>query len=198
MSQNNSKLLLNAGCGTHYAEGWVNVDVWSSATTKPDVVVFPGEPYPFPDNHFDAVYLGHVIEHIDWKSVNSFLLEIKRVAKPNAPILIVGPDVYKTINRWKDGLEPWHMVLSTLEHQEHNYQPDREHEFWDGAAHHWNCHHDRVHSLLTNLGFSEITDYFNKIPNDTEAKWWHDENTGITWPVVGKWHWQFAIHAIAQ
>jgi len=191
-------ILLNAGCGTHYAQGWVNCDVWEGDTTKPDVLIKPGEPYPFPDNHFDAIYLGHVIEHIDWRSVSDFLLEMKRIAKPGAPMLIVGPDVYKTIQRWKDGVEPWHMVVSTLEHQEHNYQPGREDEFWDGATHHWNCHHKRVEQLVTDLGFSEITDYFDRIPNDVEAKWWNDVNTGINWPVVGKWHWQFAIHAIAK
>ena len=46
--------LLNAGCGTHYASGWVNTDTWVTADTKPDVQVKPGEPYPFAENHFDG------------------------------------------------------------------------------------------------------------------------------------------------
>lgn len=190
--------LLNAGCGTHYAQGWVNCDVWQSDTTKPDVVVQEGSPYPFPDDHFDAIYLGHVIEHIDWRSVPGFLRDMRRVAKTGAPILVVGPDVYKTIQRWKDGLEPWHMVASTMEHQEHNYQPNREEEFWDGATHHWNCHHQRVWDILDNLGYLDLKDYFDIIPNDTSMKSWTDSSTGISWPVVAKWHWQFAIHAIAK
>ena len=190
--------LLNAGCGTHYAEGWVNCDVWESKTTRPDVLVTPGAPYPFPDNHFDAIYLGHVIEHIDWRAVPDFLLDMRRIAKPDASILVVGPDVLKTIQRWKNGEEPWHMVLSTMEHQEHNYQPDREEEWWDGATHHWNCHHQRVWDMLIRLGFTNLTDYFDKIPNDTSMKSWADPDTGVNWPVVAKWHWQFAIHAIAK
>jgi predicted SAM-dependent methyltransferase len=51
--------LLNAGCGTWYADGWVNTDTWEDDNTKPDIVVKAGEPYPFPDNHFDAIFLGH-------------------------------------------------------------------------------------------------------------------------------------------
>lgn len=189
--------LLNAGCGTHYAKGWVNCDVWVSKTTRPDVVVLPGEPYPFPDDYFDAIYLGHVVEHIDWRAVPGFLLDMRRIAKPGAPILIVGPDVLKTIQRWSEGREPWEMVLSTMEHQEHNYQPDRESEFWDGATHHWNCHHQRVWDMLQKLGFSDLQDYFERIPNDTRSQWWPDTDTGINWPVVAKWHWQFAIHCRA-
>ena len=190
--------LLNAGCGTHYAKGWVNCDVWQSETTKPDIIVEPDQPYPFPDDYFDAIYLGHVIEHIDWRSVPGFFRDMRRVAKPGASVLVVGPDVYKTIQRWKDGQEPWYMVVSTMEHQEHNYQPSREGEFWDGATHHWNCHHQRVWDLMDNLGFLGLDDYFDRIPNDTSMKSWTDTSTGISWPVVAKWHWQFAIHAIAK
>ena len=189
--------LLNAGCGTHYAKGWVNCDVWQSETTKPDVLVEPNQPYPFPDNHFDAIYLGHVIEHIDWRLVPDFLLDMRRVAKPGAPVLVVGPDVLKTIQRWREDREPWEMVLSTMEHQEHNFQPGRESEFWDGATHHWNCHHQRVWDILNELGFTDLQDYYDRIPNDTRASWWLDTETKIKWPVVAKWFWQFAIHCRA-
>lgn len=185
--------LLNAGCGTHYAQGWVNVDVWSSDTTKPDVVAKPGEPYPFEDNYFDAVFLGHVIEHIPWPEVPAFLTDISRVAKPNAPILVVGPDVYKTIKRWKDGEEPWWMIESVMEHQDINHQPDREHEWWDGALHHWNCHEKRVEKLLGAVGFRNIENVFDSIPNDPYGKTWWDEKNQITWPVVGKYWWQLAF-----
>jgi len=181
---------LNAGCGTHYAQGWVNTDVWESDTTKPDVRVTPGEPYPFEDNTFDAVFLGHVIEHIKWDEVPSFMRDMQRIAKPNAPFLLVGPDVHKTIKRWKEGLEPWWMVESVMEHADMNFQPDREDEWWDGAHHHWNCHEKRVESLLSGMGLKDITNVFSVIPNDPMGKSWVDPVTKIEWPVVGKYHWQ--------
>lgn len=185
--------LLNAGCGTHYAQGWVNTDVWVSDTTTPDVQVVPGQPYPFEDSTFDAVFMGHVIEHISWNNVLEFLKDMSRVAKPNAPMLIVGPDVLKTIIRWRDGQEPWHMVLSVLEHLDMNYQPGRETEWWDGAHHHWNSHEERVEALIRNVGFVDIENVFKLIPNDANGKSWHDEKTNITWPVVGKYYWQLAF-----
>ena len=185
--------LLNAGCGTHYANGWVNTDVWSSDTTKPDVVVAPGEPYPFEENYFDGVFLGHVLEHIPWPEVPAFLDDISRVTKPGAPILVVGPDVYKTIQRWANRQEPWWMVESVLEHQDRNWQPEREGEWWDGAHHHWNCHEARVEKLLNGMGFTNITNVYEDIPNDANGKSWFDAVTDITWPVVGKYYWQLAF-----
>jgi SAM-dependent methyltransferase len=184
--------LLNAGCGTHYAKGWINTDVWDDGTTtKPDIRVEPGKPYPFEDDYFDAVFLGHVIEHIAWPEVIPFLLDMKRVAKPNAPFLVCGPDVLKTIKRWSEGLEPWEMVLSTMEHQDVNTQPEREHLWWDGASHHWNCHHSRVEKLLTQCGFAELKDVYDVIPKNTTGKSW--KNNEIEWPIVGHWYWHFAI-----
>lgn len=189
------KNLLNAGCGTHYAKGWINTDVWDDGeTTKPDVKVIPGEPYPFSDNNFDAVFLGHVLEHIAWPEVPRFLQDMRRIAKPGAKFLVCGPDVLKTIQRWAQGQEPWHMVLSTLEHQDINTQPEREHLWWDGATHHWNCHHERIVNLLSAAGFSEITDVFDVIPKNPLGKEWNDGD--IRWPVVGHWHWHFAVTCI--
>lgn len=187
--------LLNAGCGTHYAHGWINTDVWDDGkTTKPDVKVEPNKPYPFEDNYFDAVFLGHVIEHIPWNQVQNFLYDMKRIAKPGAHFLVCGPDVLKTIKRWGVGQEPWEMVLSTMEHQDLGTQSDQENLWWDGAHHHWNCHHERVNKLLQQVGFDELTDVFDAIPKNPLGTSWVDKE--IIWPVVGHWHWHFAIRCI--
>lgn len=184
--------LLNAGCGTHYAKGWVNTDVWESDTTRPDIRVTPGEPYPFDDNTFDAVFLGHVIEHIPWQDVLPFMQDMSRIAKPGAPFLLVGPDVYKTIKLWHEGAQPWWMIESVMEHLDMNFQPDREEEWWDGAHHHWNCHERRVENLLTAIGYKNVVNVYDRIPNDPSMTSWHDSDIGITWPVVGKYFWQLA------
>jgi SAM-dependent methyltransferase len=189
--ENTMSNYLNAGCGTHYAKGWVNTDTWVTDTTTPDVQVKPGEPYPFPDDHFDAVFLGHVLEHIPWAQVPAFLKDMQRITKPGAPVLVCGPDVYRTIQRWSKGMEPWWMVQSVMEHLDvqDTHVPDL--EWWDGAHHHWNCHHERVEKVLKSTGFTDLKDAFDMIPKDPLMKGWkHD---GINWPVVGHWHWHFAI-----
>lgn len=182
---------LNGGCGTWYADGWVNTDVWKDETTKPDVLIDPGEPYPFLDDTFEAVYLGHVIEHIAWPLVPPFLSEIQRISKPGALVLVVGPDVFRTIKLWSAGSQPWFMVESTLEHQDVNWQPGRTDKVWLGAAHHWNCHEERVVALLQAQGFNDIEVCTDEIPNNPSGKNWTDR--GIDWPVVGKHEWQFAV-----
>jgi SAM-dependent methyltransferase len=184
-------MLLNAGCGTHYASGWVNTDVWENDDTRPDVRVTPGEPYPFDDDTFDAVFLGHVVEHIDWSLLPAFLRDMSRIAKPGAPMLIVGPDVYRTIDRWRNGHEPWWMVQSVLEHQDVNADNRGPDEVWDGATHHWNCHEERVVTLVTSLGFPNIQAVSDTIPDGND---WKDPGDGkIVWPIVAKAPWQCAV-----
>jgi SAM-dependent methyltransferase len=188
---------LNAGCGTHYADGWTNTDCWVSETTRPDVRVTECEPYPFPDDTFDAVYLGHVLEHIPWPDVVPFIVDMARVAKPGAPILAVGPDVYRTIRRWRDGQEPWHMVVSTMEHADGNYQPGREDEVWTAAHHHWNCHADRLATVMRAAGLDGVLDVSDIVPDNFQlhgeaSRWWDDPGTGVRWPVVCKASWQCA------
>lgn len=169
----------------------MNTDVWDDgSTTRPDVVVKQGEPYPFADDEFDAVFLGHVLEHIPWREVPIFLDEMKRVAKPGAKFLVCGPDVFKTIKRWASGQEPWHMVLSVMEHLDATEQ-GQENVAWEGAHHHWNCHHERVWNLLGISGFVGLRDVCDEIPKNPSGSGWNDGE--ISWPVVGHWHWHFAI-----
>lgn len=198
---------LNVGCGTHYAHGWVNSDVWEDHATKPDVVVPSNEPYPFEDDTFDAIYMGHVLEHIDWSHVGEFLVDMNRIAKKGAPILAVGPDVYRTIKRWKENAEPWTMVEAVIEHQDvyggytsfinsdaYNKQPP---EWWDGAAHHWNCHEQRLLAIMSSV-FDECEVYTDKIPCIGGMQTWKDNDHKMVWPVVGYWYWQCAVLGYAK
>lgn len=193
---------LNVGCGTHYATGWVNTDVWEDHATKPDVLVESGKPYPFEDNTFDAIFLGHVLEHMDWTEVGGFLEDMNRIAKPDAPVLAVGPDVYRTIKRWQKNQEPWSMVESVMEHQDvyggytsfinSDAYAATPPDWWDGAAHHWNCHEKRLFDIMR-YTFKDCEVYSDTITPDPKGKWWEDPKTGIKWPVVGYWHWQCAV-----
>lgn len=89
--QNTTKRL-TIGSGPHYAEGWVNLDVvslphWPKA---PDVLASVYD-MPFKDGEFKQIYLGHVLEHLEWDLIPDALREVKRVAAPGAKIVAVGP-----------------------------------------------------------------------------------------------------------
>jgi hypothetical protein len=176
---------LNIGCGTHLApKPWHNIDtvrrvgpdVPAAVTVNPDQVVNPAEPLPFDEASCERVMLSHVLEHVPWEAVPGFLLDVRRVA--SAEVLILGPDVYRTIEAYKRGEEPWSILQSVLEHKDY---PDDMAE-WPGAPHHWNCHEARVIEALNRTG-------------------WHaqpvlDDRILADWPVV-QWNprWQFAVIA---
>lgn len=83
---------LTVGSGPHYANGWVNLDVVSLPNwPKPPDVLASVYDMPFEDDHFHQIYLGHVLEHLEWDSIPDALTEIKRVAAPDAEIAVVGP-----------------------------------------------------------------------------------------------------------
>lgn len=167
---------LNAGCGTHYAEGWTNTDLVANANTEPDILVTLEDPFPFPDDSAEQVYLGHVLEHCEWAKVPAFLAEVRRVLQPGGELLATGPDVYRVIEHWRRGREPWALVVSAMEHQELPGTSD-----WPNALHFWNCHEARLVAVIEQAGFVQV-------------KPWVDPPSG--WPVVNWSHWQCAVSAV--
>lgn len=175
----------NIGCGTHKAPPpWVNVDtvrhdgpdVPARDRVEPDVIVVPGEPLPFPDASCERIFCGHVLEHIPWEQVGGFLVDVRRILRDE--LLIVGPDVYRAINAYKQGVEPWSIITSVLEHKD--WPADM--AAWPGAPHHWCCHEARVMEALNRCGFNA-----QPVINYAELD---------GWPVVQfNPNWQFAIIA---
>jgi SAM-dependent methyltransferase len=51
---------------------------------------------PFPSNSVDVVYHSHLLEHLDKDVARKFLLEVKRVLKPDGIQRIVVPDLEKS------------------------------------------------------------------------------------------------------
>lgn len=175
---------LNVGCGTHRApDPWWNIDtirlvgghIPAAERIDPDEIVDPGKPLPYDDGSCERVFLSHVLEHIPWEGVPDFLRDVRRVA--SGKIMLVGPDTYRTIEAYRAGTEPWHIVEAVLEHKAY---PDDMAE-WPGALHHWNCHEARVLEVLARTGWDATP------IDDAELD---------GWPVVG-WNrrWQFAITA---
>ncbi len=83
--------MLNIGCGNHYNNGWINIDINSKAESVLKHDLRKG--LPFPDNYFDAVYSSHLLEHLTKEEAKKKLLEERRVLKNNGIIRIVVPDL---------------------------------------------------------------------------------------------------------
>lgn len=71
------------------------------------------EPLPFPDNHFDGIHCGDVIEHVF--DTQTFIDEVLRVAAPGSPVVITTPNLAFWFNRivLLFGVQPFHTHLTS-------------------------------------------------------------------------------------
>lgn len=189
-----TELWLNVGCGPHRAPSpWLNLDVHCGDGIEPDVLVTDAlDPLENFDN-VDRVYLGHVLEHVPWQQVGVFLQGIERAMAKGGKLCIVGPDVLRTLQGWRDGRESWELVESVLENpwdgchgdadlstlQEQLPEPE-----WEHARHWWNCYEMRVVYALQRW---TLLDRIEPQPMDPTVLG--------DWPVVGFSPWQFAVTA---
>ncbi|MDB6072391.1 MAG: uncharacterized protein JWO89_31, partial [Verrucomicrobiaceae bacterium] len=86
------QMLLNLGCGVHFHEAWVNLDI---TPANPKVIKhnLAEEPLPFENRSCAAVYHSHVLEHIPPQQVRGFIDECFRVLAVNGTLRIVVPDL---------------------------------------------------------------------------------------------------------
>lgn len=83
--------LLNLGCGSHFHQAWVNINLHS---TGPGVITHDlYNPLPFNDGEFDAVYHSDVLEHLNKRFVPIFIGECRRVLKPGGILRVATPDL---------------------------------------------------------------------------------------------------------
>lgn len=78
---------LTLGSGTHYADGWVNIDLYAEdADVRGDCFALP-----FRAATFAQVYAGHVLEHLPYHALPRMLAEVRRVLRPRGRFVVVGP-----------------------------------------------------------------------------------------------------------
>jgi predicted SAM-dependent methyltransferase len=95
--------LLNLGCGYRFHRDWVNVDF--TATGDGVIAHDLTRGVPFPDNHFDAVYHSHVLEHFSKAGGAAFIRECFRVTKPGGVIRVAVPDLERIAREYLQQLD---------------------------------------------------------------------------------------------
>jgi predicted SAM-dependent methyltransferase len=168
----------NIGSGTHRAPlPWVNCDIRQNEDTIPDILTTLEEPFPFEPASCERILLSHVLEHLELWRLPDFFDAMALVMAPGCEVLIIGPDTYRTLERWNAGQEPFTLLTSVMEHASYPGTTD-----WPNASHQWNCHEVRVMEMLELEGFS--AEPLERPPDD--------------WP---SWHWagwQFCVRATLE
>ena len=125
-------LRLNLGCGGHKAEGWVNIDKHrvcehaECVDANPDLVC-DIRTLPYDDGSVDAIYCGHVLEHLPEPEVIAVLQEMRRVLKLEGRLGIVGPDYDRAVALAEAGGTDMRSAI----------WPGSARGAWDGEAHQW-------------------------------------------------------------
>lgn len=166
----------------------MNLDVVERDDVHPDVIVDVDGPLPYPDGSAERVYAGHVLEHMPWPDTLAFVGELQRVLASGGELLVVGPDVLRTIHRWRDGLEPDFMLHTVLEY--HDANTGFVSSDWPNARHWWNCWEQRVVDLLRLAGYAQVTPV---VPPDHVVQ----DGWLAPWPNVGAAPWWCVVHALA-
>lgn len=167
---------INLGCGDRYVAGWVNTDLPSTPHRK-DLAVDLTGPLPWLPGTLEAVYAGHVLEHLPFAMAHFLLERLLPLMKPGMPIMVVGPDVNVGRQLLPDGIaDEFGATLDSLINGGRR---------WPGDEHHWECTPERLSAMLRDAGWSSVVTR----PMDEVA---------LLWPVAdARPRWQCAVGALA-
>ena len=147
---------LNVGCGAYRTNeiGWINTDVVElPGNVEPDVVVSPDDPLPFEEGLFNKIYMGHVLEHVPWDRVVPFLELVRSKMADDGEVMVVCPDVNRTLNLWHEGRETLDFVKGVIEDDVHYQSHEAK---WFGARHCWNAYEARIVRAMEKAGFTNL------------------------------------------
>ncbi len=139
---------LNLGAGESWSFApppWINVDIRSEV--RPDLVADVLD-LPFENETVEAVYAGHVLEHLERDDVDVAAGEIMRVLVPGARLLVVGPDTERSDRMFAEGL------ITAERHRSNGCHG----EPGNPCVHHWACTPAAVIRSLEDAGFVDVAE----------------------------------------
>lgn len=152
MEANQGLLKLHLGCGTNIREGYLNIDEYVKAPGILNVDVFK---LPIEDSFVDEIFTEHMLEHLSKYEVPKALKEWARVLKNNGKLIMNLPNLEWCLQEWlaKPEEERWNWQLDTIFGLQTH----------PGEYHKTGFTKSRLHELLKNAGFKEITidDYWS-------------------------------------
>jgi predicted SAM-dependent methyltransferase len=152
---------LQIGSGKAIHRGWLNTDIFGSdgikIDTEIDAAIDIEKPLPFPNSSFDAIYGAEVIEHVPRESVGPFLIEARRVLRPDGVLRLTTPNA-KAVCEIYLGIHK----NSKLEERFSTWlEAEANPEFWLNAmfrfwGHKWLWDSDNLCALMRSSGFKFI------------------------------------------
>jgi SAM-dependent methyltransferase len=102
---------LNLGCGRERREGWLNVD--RAAQVAPDLEWdLDRFPYPLPESHFEHIFAGDIVEHLD--DIPAFMREAHRLLVAGGVLEITTPH-FSCANSYTDPTHRHHLGYFSLD-----------------------------------------------------------------------------------
>lgn len=161
---------LNLGSGDRPVPGWHNVDSPGCPHPADERVDLTG-PLPWPPGSVEAVYCGHLLEHLHWAQCRHLLLALLPLMAPGGQIMVVGPDVAVATAMEAAG-QVLEVPLGAIKAGSHR---------WPGDEHRWDATPAAIVKLLQRCGWVEVH----------QVAW--DDVDGF-WPVAERGpRWQYAI-----
>lgn len=123
---------LNLGCDTYRLPDFVNLDLHQDPQIRPEVLA-DVLLLPFPDEEFDFIYAGHLLEHLFYDRVPDYLREWQRVLRPGGRLTVVVPDVGCGMRRYAAGEYQLDHVLPQIfgQYYSWDYEPQRHRYAYD-------------------------------------------------------------------
>lgn len=158
---------LNVGSWCFPMDGWINMEGNPALATRPTIISGMDGRLPFRDGSLEAVYCGHVLEHIRWAHVPPFLAECARVLEPGGGFAAVGPDCDRAVAEGHPDAHGW----------------AGDESLWDGTGepHVWKCTEASLLELVAGVFPDARAVPITDLPEE--------------WPAVSRVWWQCAVVA---